>query len=233
MPPNWTVPQTVFCNNWVSCWLCFAIVQGYYLGSLVQWVLHLYPAVEWSWKLCSSLVLGFSPGSLLGLDCRLCFSIGQSHRMSSLHGWGHSLCSVIRQDWSASGWHCRLSSVAWWYRDWALRVLKVPVQAPWFCKARSYTQQLIKVVGLTPWPGGSLNVLWTFQVSSDILLTRARLGGYAQQWCKSKNFLCFQAGHRIHSTAAEHLWPCFPERWDWELSSEVGQNEKCAPLPSW
>lgn len=91
------------------------------------------------------------------------------------------------------------------YIGWAPRLLRVPVQAPWLCRARCYTQQLGKVLGLASWPGGPSNVFYTFQVSVATLPEGVGLGGYALQLGENTFFSPFWAGLRMCSTTSGHL----------------------------
>lgn len=82
--------------NYIGCWLCFAVGQGHWPGSLVSGSFQLYPADGWLWRLFSMVVLGCYPGSLVRWDCRLRAPIGWGQLLGSLPGPGDRLYSAIR-----------------------------------------------------------------------------------------------------------------------------------------
>lgn len=100
--------------------------------------------------------------------------------------------------------------MAWWYHR--------------LCSEAAHGNSLGKLVraaGLAPCPGVPSDVLCTFQMSVATFPRGAGLGGYAQQLDETANLLSGQAGHKMCSTAAGHLWPCFPEWQDWKLCLTV------------
>lgn len=102
--------------------------------------------------------------------------------------------------------------------DWALKLLRLTVQAPWLSETGGYAQQLGRAVGLAPCPGRTKDMILSCRASVALLSSGAGLKIMLNS-CVGL-LVCFPAwvGHRTCPTPGMALW----------LGIQIRQN-RCVP----